>query len=499
MALTKATYSMVSGAVINAFDYMTEAQRASVIAGDMVEDVTVPCQAALTAAKSQRQVFFPTGKYKTSAALIAYGGFFGTGQGTLFMPQGTHECFRFLPGQFNESWATSSILANYVGDLMIQFPGSSNTAGDPSHKGIWINRGVVLASDGSCDNVNFRNMYFRNCYNAIYQGFADKGNMWNCSFRDIIIISPKDYGIYLDLSGNNGSLNISFDNVAVDYNVAPSYGKGAYLNAIANLSFKGILTSRLTSDAAILLLANCTNVDFIMQQENNAMTVSGQRPTMILNCTSVEMALVVNTPLVNCGAGNIVNYIYVDDQTRAFILRQFQTLAETITSGSRKVINAQLGTGSSTKFTILDGTVTSSDVVMSAGQLAATYFPATNYALQNNPTTLRRQVTRLDTTAGVAATLIDVGAYGSRVGKPAGLYVIYGTKSTDPAIGFTDLILLTGILGSQTVVVVSTNNIGGADARTYSISGNNLQISVATNAYRVSLVGFDGAGTWDSI
>jgi hypothetical protein len=499
MALTKATYSMLSGAVINVFDYMSEAQRASVAAGDMVEDVTTPCQDALTAAKSQRQVFFPTGKYKTSAALIAYGGFFGTGQGTLFMPQGTHECFRFLPGQFNEPWATSSLLANYVGDFMVQFPGSGDTAGDPSHKGIWINRGVLLASDGSCDNVAFRNIYFRNCYNAIYQGFADKGNLWNCSFRDLMVISPKDYGIYLDLTGSNGSLNVSFDNVAVDYNVAPSYGKGVYLNAIQNLTFKGIATSRLTSDAAVMFIANCTNADITVQQENNLMNVPGQRPTFILNCTSIEMALVVNTPIVDPGAGNIVNYIYVDDQTRAFVLRQFQTLGETITSGSRKVLNANLGSGSSTKFTILDGTVTSSDVVMSTGQLAATYFPATNYALQNNKTTLRRQVTRLDTTAGVAATLIDVGAYGDRVGKPAGLYVVYGTSESDTAIGFTDLILLTGILGAQSVVTVSSNNIGLAAARTYSISGNNLQISVATNAYRVSLVGFDGAGTWDSI
>lgn len=499
MSLTKATYSMISGAVINVFDYMTEAQRASVIAGDMAEDVTAPCQAALTAAKAQRQVFFPTGKYKTSAALIAYGGFFGTGQGTLFMPQGTHECFRFLPGQFNEPWAVSSILANYVGDFMVQFPGSSNTPGDPSQKGIWINRGVVLASDGSCDNVNFRNMYFRNCYNAIYQGVADKGNMWNCSFRDIIIISPKDYGIYLDLTGNNGSLNLSFDNVAVDYNIAESYGKGVFLNSIQNLTFKGISTSRLTSDGAVMFILNCTNVDITVQQENNVMTVPGQRPTMILNCTSIEMALVVNTPLVNPGAGNIVNYIYVDDQTRAFILRQFQTLGETITSGARKIINAQLGAGSATKFTILDGTVTSNDVVMSPAQLAATYFPTTNYALQNNPTTLRRQVVRLDLTAGVAATLLNVGAYASRLGKPAGLYVVYGTQDPTTTVGFTDLILLTGILNSQSVVVVSTNNISTADARTYSISGNNLQISIPTNNYRVSLVGFDGAGTWDSI
>ena len=400
----------------------------------MVEDVTVPCQAALTAAKSQRQVYFPTGKYKTSAALIAYGGFNGAGSGTIFMPQGTHECFRFLPGTLSETWSITSSMATYVGDFMMQFPGSGNVAGDPSYKGIWINKGITNPANGSCENVTFKNLYFRNCYNAFYQEFADKGNLWNVAFRDIMIINSKDYGIYLDLTGSNGSLNVSFDNVTVDYSQATSYGKGGYINAIANLSFKGILTSRLTSDAAILLLANCTNVDFIVQQENNNMSVSGQRPTIILNCTSVEMALVVNTPTVNPGAGNIVNYIYVDDQTRAFILRQFQTLGETITSGSRKVINAQLGVGSNTKFTILDGTVTSNDVVMSAGQLAQTYFPATNYALQNNPTTLRRQVVRLNTTAGVAATLIDVGAYGGRLGKPACLYVVYGTKESDPAI-----------------------------------------------------------------
>lgn len=498
MSLTKATYSMVSGAVLNAFDYMTEAQRASVIAGDMVEDVTVPCQAALTAAKGQRQVFFPTGKYKTSAALIAYGGFFGTGQGTLFMPQGTHECFRFLPGTVNEPWATSSTLANYVGDFMVEFPGFSNTPGDPSQKGIWINRGATNPGDTSCNNITFRNIYFKNCFNALYQGFADKGNIWNCAFRDIIILNSKDYGIYLDLTGTNGSLNLSFDNVTVDYVLAVSYAKGVSINGAANLTFKGIATSRLTSDAAVLLLANCTNVDFTVQQENNLMTVPDQRPTMILNCTSIEMALVVNTPIVNCGAGNTVYYIYADDQTRAFTLRQFQTLGETITSGSRKVFNAAFGGGTATKLTFLDGTVTANDVLMSSTQAEITAFH-TNYSLENTPTTRRLQTVRLDLSAGVTATLINVGEYASRLGKPAALFVIYGTRETSAGIGFVDLVLVGGILASQSIFVISSNNIGLADARTYSISGNNFQINIPTNAYRVSLIGFDGAGTWDSI
>lgn len=496
MSLTKATYAMVSGAVVNAFDYMSEAQRASVIAGDMAEDVTVPCQAALTAAKSQRQVFFPSGKYKTSAALIAYGGFHGTGAGTLFMPQGNHECFTFLPGTNNETWATSSILAAYVGDFMVQFPGSSDTAGDPSQKGIWINKGVTSAANGSCDNVNFRNIHFRNCYNAIYQGSADKGNLWNCSFRDIMILTSKDYGVYLNMTGNNGSLNVSFDNVTIDYGVAPSYGKGAYISAIANLTFKGISTSRLTSDGAVMYVADCTNVDITVQQENNLMNVPNQRPTMVLNCTSIEMALVVNTPIVNSGLGNNVNYIYVDDQTRSFVLRQFQTLGETITSGTRKVLNAAFGTGSNTKFTILDGTVTASDVVMSAGQLAATYFPATNYALQNTPIARRTAAQGIATVAGVAKDLQSVDKYAGKTGQVAGLYLVQGARTSNFNIGFTDLVLVTGVgtALAQTAVAVSTNSLGGADARTYGVAGGFLQVTIPTNDYTVGITGFDLAG-----
>lgn len=496
MSLTKATYSMVSGAIINVFDYMSDAQRQSVIAGDMVEDVTVPCQTALTAAKSQRQVFFPTGKYKTTAALTAYGGFYGTGAGTVFMPQGNHECFSFLPGTNNESWAITSSMSTYVGDFMIQFPGSTDTAGNSAQKGIWINKGITLPSNGSCENVSFQNIYFRNCYNALYQGFADKGNLWNCSFRDIMIVSSKDYGVYFDLTGSNGSLNVSFDNITVDYGVAPSYGKGAYLNAIANLTFKGISASRLTSDGAVMYIANCTNVDITVQQENNLMNVIDQRPTMILNCNSIEMALVVNTPIVNPGSGNNVNYIYVDDQTKSFILRQFQTVGETITSGTRKVLNAAFGTGSSTKFTILDGTVTSADVVMSSGQLSATYFPATNYALQNTPIARRTAAQGIATVAGVAKDLQSVAKYAGKTGQVAGLYLVQGVRTSNFNIGFTDLVLVTGVgtAVAQTAVAVSTNTIAGADARTYGIAGGFLQVTIPTNDYIVGITGFDLAG-----
>lgn len=64
MSLTKATYSMISGAPVNVFDYMTAAQIADVQAGTLAIDVTAAVNAAINAAKQANgQVYVPSGKY----------------------------------------------------------------------------------------------------------------------------------------------------------------------------------------------------------------------------------------------------------------------------------------------------------------------------------------------------------------------------------------------------------------------------------------------------
>ena len=64
MSLTKATYSMISGAPVNVFDYMTAAQIADVQAGTLAVDVTASINAAINAAKQiSGQVYVPSGKY----------------------------------------------------------------------------------------------------------------------------------------------------------------------------------------------------------------------------------------------------------------------------------------------------------------------------------------------------------------------------------------------------------------------------------------------------
>jgi len=75
MALTKATYSMISGAVLNVFDYMTQAQREDVSSRAALLDVAGPIQAALDDATLSGTtgkgfaVFMPSGTYRIGSTL----------------------------------------------------------------------------------------------------------------------------------------------------------------------------------------------------------------------------------------------------------------------------------------------------------------------------------------------------------------------------------------------------------------------------------------------
>ena len=87
MALTKATYSMISGAVINVFDYMTSAQIYAV-QNRQVVDVAGPLQAALDDATLSGStgkgwsIFMPMGLYYIGSTLSIPNAtvFFGAGR-----------------------------------------------------------------------------------------------------------------------------------------------------------------------------------------------------------------------------------------------------------------------------------------------------------------------------------------------------------------------------------------------------------------------------------
>lgn len=68
MSLTKVSYSMITGAPVNVFDYMTPAQIADVLANTYTENVTTPIQAALDS--GAKSIYFPAGTYKVSTLTV---------------------------------------------------------------------------------------------------------------------------------------------------------------------------------------------------------------------------------------------------------------------------------------------------------------------------------------------------------------------------------------------------------------------------------------------
>lgn len=71
MSLTKATYSMINGAPVNVFDFMTSAEQTAVLAYSYATDVTTACQNALNSARANNQnCYFPAGGYLVTGLTI---------------------------------------------------------------------------------------------------------------------------------------------------------------------------------------------------------------------------------------------------------------------------------------------------------------------------------------------------------------------------------------------------------------------------------------------
>ena len=83
MALTKASYSMITGSPVNVMDYMTAAQIADVISGADTIDVSGAINAAITAAvaaqvanpvpgRQPASVYFPAGSYRCTSSIKGF-------------------------------------------------------------------------------------------------------------------------------------------------------------------------------------------------------------------------------------------------------------------------------------------------------------------------------------------------------------------------------------------------------------------------------------------
>ena len=458
--------------------------------GDGVVDDTAAINAAFIAAGVNNVVFFPTGTYSTTAPIVATCSFYGTGSGTNFRPKGDIHCFEIQIGHANK------VNADFIRDFIVVFDIVADVAISSSRIGMWLNKGGVSAATSGCNNVSFSGIGIWHAYYGIAQFNTDRGNLWNVSFRNIQIQAPHNHGVYLDLTGDNGSLNVVFDNFSTDQIGAPSYAKGVYINGIPNLTFNGISNSSFGTTGSQAFFLNCSSANIRMQTESISVNSANDGLVAFFNCPSLIIELAVDTITFNHGAGNDASYIYLDANCTNVVVQAITLRGVTITSGTVYKINCQGAFGATTtKLSLVDPSIAPTDVLAIASVKAATDFPTTNYALQKTATALRQQALDISCPAATATNLVSVADFASRNFQPSGLYLVQGTSVINNTWGFTDLILVTGVGQNvtQTAVAVSSNTISSGSARTYDVSGGFLRIT-ATDASTVSVTGFSQPG-----
>jgi len=175
MGLTKVTFAMTSGAVVNVFDFMTAAQIASVQARDKVEDVTAAIDNALAALGGDTNTIrFPRGLYKTTAEIqipssinILGDGLFG---GTGAYDQGATTIYAAHAG---------NSIFNLVGSGACRIQDICLQAGPPS--GDYPQTGLMLGrtTSASAGYHHIERVSIYGCYGAagIYT-LASEDNYW---------------------------------------------------------------------------------------------------------------------------------------------------------------------------------------------------------------------------------------------------------------------------------------------------------------------------------
>ena len=132
MSLTKVSYSMVTGAPVNVFDYLSAAQKADVLANTASIDCRAEIQTAMTFAwLNQRALYVPGGTYLINSVGPTYGGkVYGLWLINGIAGPGQYEPFRMFGDGY---WVTQFVVNNNVGIdriLGLQFNGQGCSIAD---------------------------------------------------------------------------------------------------------------------------------------------------------------------------------------------------------------------------------------------------------------------------------------------------------------------------------------------------------------------------------
>jgi hypothetical protein len=202
MSLTKATYSMIQGAVANVLDFGAVGDWN----GTTGTDDTAAINAAIASlGNNGGTVFFPTGRYKTTAKITVSTPvrIVGTGRGS---NSNVHKCEIVKTGNYTALEFVPGAAWGGIEDIAI---GTSNSAftGDGlyiSSGRIDVDRIAITNQGGKGLNIydancsNFSNVYIFNCAIGLYvEGVNPAPDVNGITFLNFDILSSRQDGIYI--------------------------------------------------------------------------------------------------------------------------------------------------------------------------------------------------------------------------------------------------------------------------------------------------------------
>lgn len=462
--------------------------------GDGVTDDTTAIQAAFTAANTGT-VYIPAGIYKTSSSITTLGSWYGDGEATSIRPTGDFPAFTVLSakvGGGGNGFARDYVI-DYSGVATLTVQGSAH----------WFNKGATSASLFSTSNFKMSNVLIYNAYHALYQSSADVAIFWNVSFDNVKILRSRNYGIYLDMSGNPGTLQVSFDNILIDGDGLAS-SKGAYFNALAQLNFRGVCSGVNNGvDLGTMNISNCSKVAIDVQTENFVCTTPSARLISFANCQYVEAKCTFTSITTNVGGGNKLYYVYLDANCQSAVIHSIFDFSPTVTSGTKYKLYVSAA-ATTTAVKILDKTILSSESDMPSVIRNSTQFldlnvtssgmTSTGYVQDSNLAQFKSSAQTSVSTTTAIYTWTDNNNVAAEV-QPA-LLLVSGTNSANTQITFADLVVVissTNAAFTRQAFVISSDGVTAPAARTYSIAANgSLALAMASGTYLVRASAIQG-------
>jgi hypothetical protein len=419
-------------------------------------DATVAAKntAAFNAAFSQNKyVILPSGAYQIDNTIFIRRSCHGAGLGTTFYPTG--------------NFAATSILGTINAEIGLFAVNYSLVANNSANICVELALGSVNLNDQTVA-IRLHHIYAFNCFQVVKYTPANLGVCWNITIDTIQAQNCSDYIVYFEATSISSTL-ITVQNSG---SINSSTGKGFYLVNMSEVHVYDCYIDSGASASGSLLTCFANNVDvdgFHVEAHTSTIADSESAPIFLrstsggVTAKNLYFAEWVFTP------GSAVPVFFMKFEGKVTLGSVSEAAITVNNSATKYVANMQLAT-----------------------TLEASQHPVSSFYITPITASYGVQPAAADVSVGLSATTLLTTPLGGafQAAQQCGLFLVNGVWTSDATVAFTDLILVTATgANARTVVTVSSNSIGGAHARTYSISGGDIKLAMATATYSVTIKG----------